>query len=274
MTTLRNITPAWVERATSGDRAAVEFIVRTLQGPVFATARRMLFDRQDAEDATQEALVRVITHLGQFRQEAQFSTWAFSIAIRRILDFREQRAAATRGSLGAFALDLADGLEHGAPERTEDAYLHAELRQRCAHAMLHCLDGDHRLAYILGELLELPSQEAADILRLEPATFRKRLSRARADLEAFLKRHCGVVSAEAPCACHRRQTRALALGRLSREDAGPPEESVVQLRARIQALREAQRAAAFFKASRPDDGPDFAATIRDLLSQPLSRGQS
>ena len=137
--------------------------------------------------------------------------------MRRVLDFREQRAAAARVTSQAFGADLADGLDVDAAERVEDAVLHHQLKLICGRAMLHCLDGDHRIAYVLGEIVELSSDEAAQVLEIEPATFRKRLSRARATLTAFLGRHCGIADEANPCRCH----RSVSSTRRSRSACGP-----------------------------------------------------
>jgi RNA polymerase sigma factor (sigma-70 family) len=255
-----------VALAAAGDADAVEAIVRRLQGPIHAIARRMLLDRGDAEDATQESLVRIVTRLAQFRGESKFSTWAFRIAVRRILDFREQLAAAARSSFAEFADDLADGRETDAVEEAHDAVLYQQLKLACSKAMLHCLDGDHRIAFVLGELLELSAADAGEILGVEPATYRKRLSRARAALTEFLTRTCGVVNPSAPCACHRRLTRARALGRVP--EGGPELDpgALVRLRAHISAVSEARRLTAFYR-SEPEvhSRRDFVADLRRIL---------
>ena len=115
---LADIDTALVTLAADGDAGAVADIVRALERPVFGIALRMLHSRSDAEDAAQEALVRIVTRLAQFRGESAFSTWAYRIAVRRILDFREQRAAAARLTFDAFAADLAEGRDDDAVERT------------------------------------------------------------------------------------------------------------------------------------------------------------
>src|SRR5260370_32572954 len=74
--------------------------------------------------------------------------------------------------------DLADGLEPEAPERTEDMVALGELKMSCSRALLNCLEADDRIAFILGEIMEFEGPEAAEILDLPAATFRKRLSRA------------------------------------------------------------------------------------------------
>ena len=57
----------------------------------------------------------------------------------------------------------------------------------CTLAMLQCLDRPQRLAYVLGEILDMPAPEAADAIGLDSAAFRKRLQRAREAVEAFAR---------------------------------------------------------------------------------------
>ena len=65
-----------VRSAIDGDRNALEDFVRALQGDIYALALRMLCNREDAEDATQEILVRIVTHLSQFDFRSKVKTWA------------------------------------------------------------------------------------------------------------------------------------------------------------------------------------------------------
>jgi len=74
-----------IERAVAGNAAAIEAVVRSLQVRYFGLARRMMLDPADAEDATQEALLRVVTHLAQFRGASKFSTWAWQ-GVRSLLE--------------------------------------------------------------------------------------------------------------------------------------------------------------------------------------------
>ncbi len=263
---LAEVDPALVLLATEGDGGAVTQIVRALERPIYSIAFRMLIDRGDAEDATQEALIRVVTRLSQFRGESAFATWAYKIAVRRILDFREQRAAAARLTTEAFAADLESGLDMSATERTENAILYQQMRTVCSRALLHCLDGDHRIAFVLGDVLDLSSAECAEILAVEAATFRKRLSRARAELSAFLGKHCGIVSEAAACRCHRRVERAITLGRVKRDDLDVDRGGVDVLRSHLANVTEMKRATELYR-----DAPelvqkrDFVATVRSLL---------
>ncbi len=265
--TLAEIDLPLVALAADGNAHAVDEIVRALERPVYGIAMRMLFDRHDTEDATQEALVRIVTRLAQFRGDSAFSTWAYRIAVRRVLDFRERRAAAARLTSEAFAADLADGLDVEAVERAEDAIHHHQLKLICGRAMLHCLDGDHRIAFVLGEVVQLSSQEAALVLEIEPATFRKRLSRARATLSEFLGRNCGIADAANPCRCHRRLDKAVALGRVRRDEVDVPAGDLPALRAHMATIDKMKRVTAFYR-DEPElvSRRDFVAKVRALMT--------
>ncbi len=84
--------------------------------------------------------------------------------------------------------------------------------------MLMCLSRDQRLAYVLGELFELPDTLAAEILELRPATFRKRLQRGRADLHGFMDGQCGLLNKNNPCRCARKTRGFMEAGYVSRHD--------------------------------------------------------
>jgi RNA polymerase sigma factor (sigma-70 family) len=258
-----------IERALAGDAAAVEGVVRTLQGPFFDLARRMALDPADAEDAAQEALLRAVTHLAQFDRRARFSTWAWRIALNACLDVRARRRRLPVLPEEAFGADLMEGLDADAPERPDDAAALTEVKIGCGVAMLASLDADHRAAYVLGDILELDGDEAAEVLGIQPAAYRKRLSRARERIAGALQTWCGVVRAENPCRCHRRLGRARALGRVSGAPSRAPLD-LPALRAQVSRMDGLRAALAFYRA----DGQlrsrsDLAARVRELLSKAI-----
>jgi RNA polymerase sigma factor (sigma-70 family) len=83
-----------VEKARLGDASAVEALVRELADPLYRLALRMTANPADAEDATQEVLVKVVTHLASFRGESAVRTWAWRIAVRHLLDMKKSRVEA------------------------------------------------------------------------------------------------------------------------------------------------------------------------------------
>src|SRR5688500_4074513 len=209
---------ALARRAIEGDRAALDELLHGIQRDVFGLALRMLWNREDAEDATQEILVRAVTRLAQFDFRSKLKTWVYRIAVNYVLDVKKSPVERQQFTFEGFADDLAEGLASDGPTDAERSLLTEEVKVGCTLGMLQCLDRPHRLAYVLGEILDLPGPEAAEVLEIAPALFRKRLQHARTAIVSFTRTYCGLASDAAACACHRRVPAALRVGRI-REDA-------------------------------------------------------
>ena len=205
------------QRAANGDRNAVAAVVRALQNDVYALALRILWNPQDAEDAAQEILVRVVTRLGQFDFRSRLKTWVYRIATNYLLDVKKSCVERQKLNFSSFAEDLADGLAADDQPDQEQALLTEEVKLGCTLGLLQCLDRPHRIAYVLGEIFEWPAPEAAEALGIDSAAFRTRLQRARQAIEEVTRAHCGLVSDAAACACHRRVPAALRQGRVDPE---------------------------------------------------------
>jgi RNA polymerase sigma factor (sigma-70 family) len=230
---------AAVARARDGDADAVDTVVRALQQDVFRLALRMTAHPEDAEDVTQEVLIKIVTRLGSFRGESSIRTWAYRITIRHLLDRKRSRVEALLLTFDRFGADLLDGL---AAQPEPDPLLVEEIKRGCTLAMLTCLDRDHRLAFVLADVFDLPQPEAADLCGVSEDALRQRLSRARRVLEAFTRSYCGVVAADAPCHCDRRVARAEAMGRLNRDNpalATWPSEQVDRAVREMESLHDA-----------------------------------
>jgi RNA polymerase sigma factor (sigma-70 family) len=259
---------ALARRAVDGDRDAVASIVRELQANIYALSLRMLWHPQDAEDATQEILVRVVTRLAQFDFKSRLRTWAYRVATNYLLDVKKSCVERQKLSFSSFAEDLAEGLSSDGPADHERSVLTEEVKIGCTLGMLQCLDRPHRLAYVLGEILDLPANDAADALDLEPAAFRKRLQRAREAIEAFTRSHCGLVSDAAACACNRRAPAAVRLGRVQPNEPQFAEVSSSFAAARefIRGIEEAKRVIELHRATRPRGATqDFARRVISAL---------
>ena len=257
-----------IENARAGDRAALEQLVRLINDDVYGLAIRMLWHPADAEDATQEILVKVVTRLSTFRGEAAFGTWVYRVAANHLLTTRRRRAEQATASLDAFAADLAEGLDTPYDARgVDEGLLAEEVKIGCTQAMLLCLDRGHRLAFVLGDVFELPSEQAAYILQIEPACYRKRLSRARQRIRSFMEGHCGLVNASASCRCARRVGRAIETGRLDPDRllfAGHPRRDVV--RAAVARMERLHAAAAVFRSHPAYEAP---AAVTEAITQLL-----
>src|SRR5215467_5011664 len=83
-----------VDKAQNGDRSALEQLVLRHQAWIYNIALRMVFRPQDAEEVTQEVLVKVITKLSTFKGESRFRTWLYRIAANHVLNMKRQWAEA------------------------------------------------------------------------------------------------------------------------------------------------------------------------------------
>jgi RNA polymerase sigma factor (sigma-70 family) len=263
---LEQLAPDVLERACAGERKSLEALLRVIQRPFYNLALRMLHDRSLAEDAAQECLLRIVTHLATYRREAKFSTWATRVAVNVVFDFKSGVAREAHGNYEDFANQLEAGLDPAAPERPEDALLLKQAKKQCNQALLQCLDGDHRIAFVLGEILEFDAPEAAEILAIEPAAFRKRLSRARAELTAFLSKRCSVHTAGAECACHRQVGHAVRVGMLDPQQLDVRIGDLVQLRVKLASLDAEQRTAGVYRGDEtPDLRDQVLGSVRSTL---------
>jgi RNA polymerase sigma factor (sigma-70 family) len=195
-----------VQRAREGDRAALEDLVARIQDRVFRLACRMLGSSANAEDAAQEILIKVITHLGGFRGECAFTTWVHRVASNHLLTVRRKIQASPEILAGGWeeltAPGPGDGLQ-ASPLTPEEELLAMELRMHCVEEMVRGLDRETRMAYILGEVFDVDGREGGYIMDVTPEAFRKRLSRGRAKIRDHMSRVCGLIRPENPCTCGR-----------------------------------------------------------------------
>lgn len=267
-----------IAQALQGNAGALERVLLAAQPLAFNLALRMLGRREDALDATQEILLRVATHLSDYRGNSRFSTWLYRIAVNALLD--EKRAGARRAerSFTELGMDLEAGMDRAQalPEPVdavtpEQRVAGVELALVCTQGMLMALPPAQRLAYVLCEVMDLDGPEAAQVAGVTPAALRQQLARARQALRDFVQAHCGLVSPTARCACDR-QVRALEPRRVERLARGPlsagTEAPVLHdalARQGLRDIRRLQSAAQLFRAH-----PRYAADpaqVHDLLGR-------
>lgn len=206
-----------IESALCGNKDALEKLLAEIQGLVFNLSLRMLGTLSDAEDASQEILIRIITNLSSFRRESSFSTWVYRIAANYLSSYKKSMFAMHPLSFEVYGNDIGNGFLDNFPEDTGgvDADLLAEeLKLSCTNVMLQCLDPESRCIFILGTMFRLDSKTAGDILGLSPEIYRQRLSRIRKKMADFLSGYCGL-SGTGSCSCKKRINYAITHNRLN-----------------------------------------------------------
>jgi RNA polymerase sigma factor (sigma-70 family) len=208
-----------VRLAAEGDKGALEQLLTGVQDLVFNLSLRMLGTIHDAEDASQEILIRVMTNLASFRGESAFTTWVFRIAVNHLKNYRKSMFAQHPLSFEYYGEDIVSGKEKDIPDLTmgvDRNLLEQELKLSCTNVMLQCLDTDSRCIYILGTMFRVDSRLAAEILEISPEAYRQRLSRIKKKMAGFLDEYCGL-SGKGVCSCSKRISYAIATHRVNPE---------------------------------------------------------
>lgn len=206
-----------INKAVSGNKKSLETILLGVQDLVFNLSLRMLGTFQDAEDASQDILLKIITHLSSFKGESAFSTWVFSIAVNHLKNYKKHMFAKFPLSFEYYGDDILNGKIDDVPDLAQDvekAVLAEELKMSCTNVMLQCLDAESRCIFILGTMFKVDSRIAGDILGITPEAYRQRLSRIRKKMADFLSEYCGEYG-NGTCRCTKRVNYAIQNHRLS-----------------------------------------------------------
>ena len=266
-----------VARARSGDRTALEELVRRHQRWIYNIAIRMLHHPQDAEDATQEILLKAVTRLSSFEDRSSFRTWLYRIVVNHLLNTKRGRVE--RESL-TFQ-EYGDGLDSIAdldpPDPTgslpDTRLLVTEAMLVCTSGMLFCLDREQRLTYVLGEILDVSDTVAAELLEISRDNFRQRLARARRDLNNFMDDKCGLVNAANPCRCAKKTRGFIAAGYVDPQSLLFARDHVLAVRETLPRALEGiksldDRCASVHRGHPFHEAPDLVPILRRLLWSP------
>ena len=162
------------ERQTGAD-LTFEHVYETYRGRVFSTAYRMLSNRADAEDCTQDVFVKVFKKLKSFRGDSAVSTWIYRIAVNACLDFRRRRRLRQ-------AVSLDDGMEVGSTPLSVTRLIESAL-PRMAEG--------YRQVFVLHDIQGLKHEEIGKILGITDGASKSQLHRARAFLRRELSPYLG-----------------------------------------------------------------------------------
>jgi RNA polymerase sigma-70 factor (ECF subfamily) len=177
-----------IDRVQRGENQLFYELVRPYERRVFAAAMAILRNESDAEDVAQEAMLKALRAIRQFRADARFSTWLIQITVNEAL----MRRRKDRNGMMEAIDDRRDEGSDYAPrdfadwrEIPSEALERKEVRQRLAQA-LASLDRKYREVFVLRDMEQLNIQETADALGISIASVKTRLLRARLMLRDLL----------------------------------------------------------------------------------------
>ena len=177
-----------VDQAINGSKEALEAIIENIEGPVFNLSLRMLGRIEDAEDAKQDILIKVITSLSSYKGKSLFSTWVYKIAVNHLINEKNKDFVNHPLSFEIFGSDIdryvASSVDQTNP--AEKKIFSEELKLSCTNVLLQCLNPFDRLIFILGTMFDVDSRLGSEITGLSADNFRQRLSRSRKVMSTFL----------------------------------------------------------------------------------------
>ncbi len=195
-----------IARAKEWSKVALETLVKRHQHYIYNIALKMTLSPFDAEEVTQEVLIKMITNLSQFRGDSNFRTWLYRITFHHFLKMKRVWLEEYITSFDQYGEEIGQMAEAELSdlEKAEMKEQIEEAKLSCMSGMLLCLDRGQRLVYVLGEIFGVDHTLGAQMLSMSKDNFRQKLSRARKDLYHFMNRKCGLVNISNPCRCERK----------------------------------------------------------------------
>lgn len=203
-----------IQKILSGDIIALTTLVEKHQPFIYNLAWKLTGNIADAEDLTQETLVKIITNLRTFKQQSSFTTWAYRIAKNQFLNDKNKSSNILASSFEELGnrLDNAPNIDLTQDEINEKKDLIKELRLQCLAGMLLCLTKEQRMIYIIGEIFGADHTVGSEIMEITKDNYRMKLSKARKELYNFMQNKCGLVDQRNPCRCHKKITFVMETG--------------------------------------------------------------
>lgn len=189
--------------ALAGSTRSLELLLGRHYTFIYNVALRFVLNPDDAQDLTQEAVIKVITKLAQFNHQAQFRTWLYRIVFNHFVHSKRRKMEQAVVSFEAYgqALDGITDIELSPAEAWAMREQITDAKIGCMTGMLLCLSREQRLVYVLGEIFGIDSRVGGTLLEMSADNYRQVLSRARKDLHSFMHRKCGLVHKANPCRC-------------------------------------------------------------------------
>ena len=186
-----------VRRVRAGEPALFEVLMRRHNRRLYRAARAVVKDEDEVEDVMQQAYVNAFTHLHQFEERSQFSTWLTRITLNEA--FRRRRKIRQTGAMSPVPSDgedrpgaIMESITSPQPDPERQAY--AQELRRVLEAAVDELPETYRTVFMLRDIEGLSTSEAGDGLGLGEEAVKTRLHRARAMIRRSVTSRIGMVT--------------------------------------------------------------------------------
>ncbi len=178
-----------VEQSRQGNVDAFEELIKDYKKSAYNIALRVLRNVEDAEDASQEALIKVFKNIQNFNMQSTFKVWMYRIVVNTCLDFKRKKM------INAVSIDESIDLGGNSEIKREiaddsgnpDALVEKKYTNKLVNDAVNKLDDDYKTIIVLRDIQGFAYSEIAEILSCNLGTVKSRLSRARKSLKEILE---------------------------------------------------------------------------------------
>lgn len=178
-----------VEQSRKGNVDAFEELIKDYKRVAYNIALRVLRNVEDAEDASQEALIKVYKNIQNFNMQSTFKVWMYRIVVNTCLDFKRKK------TINAVSIDENIDLGENSEVHREiaddsgnpDALVEKNFNSKLVNDAVNKLDDDYKTIIVLRDIQGFSYSEIAEILSCNLGTVKSRLNRARKSLKEILE---------------------------------------------------------------------------------------
>lgn len=176
-----------VKKSISGDIDAFEELIKDYKKMAYNIALRVLRNKEDAEDISQEALIKVFKNINTFNMKSSFKVWLYRIVMNTCLDFKRKRSIISYSIDKPLENDESEMMQEIADNTyNPDVVIQNELESQMLYESIDSLDDDFRIVIVLRDLQGLSYKDIASVLSCNEGTVKSRLNRARNKLKEII----------------------------------------------------------------------------------------
>lgn len=177
-----------IEQSKAGDIDSFEELIVAHQKKAFNIAYRILGNLEDANDVTQEALIKAYRGIKKFNGKSSFSTWLYTIVNNACIDFirKNRKVNLTYLDREYETEESSYKVQIYSDEETPEEVFEKKEVQRLVHEAINKLNYEHRRVIVLRDIQQFSYQEIARILNCSEGTVKSRISRARKNLKILI----------------------------------------------------------------------------------------
>lgn len=182
-----------IKRSQKGDINSFEELIKEYKKIAYNIALKMLKNKEDAEDVSQEALIKVYKSINRFNMDSSFKTWMYRIVVNTCLDHVRKSKEnpisidqPIRSGHDEFYMDVEDN------SPTPQEILETKLTQKMVMDAVNELEEDFKSIIILRDINDLSYEEISEILECNIGTVKSRISRGRQKLKEILEKNMAI----------------------------------------------------------------------------------